>query len=203
MSLMILIILASGVFLVGGVAPKMHDDTLNMASTGVVEGVKSDGVSGSSFAAAPGTNNESKKSLQMKQLILTTTTPTPVGPTRTPTPTTGSESDDETWNLSYSKVGCENFGSGQEGEKGTIVANGTLSGYISIEVNRNGSFSQTGSSVFVPLQNSYTIKLTNSEGFSSSPWRVRIFSGGSFNRDTKNWSGGTFRALIDNDTTSC
>ena len=59
MSLMILIILASGVFLVGGVAPKIHDDTLNMASTGVVEGVKSEDSAGNSFTASAGTNNES------------------------------------------------------------------------------------------------------------------------------------------------
>ncbi len=175
MSLMILIILASGVFLVGGVAPKMHDDTLNMASTDVVEGVKSDGVSGSSFAAAPGTNNESKKSLQMKQLILTTATPIPsVTPTRIPT-ITPSTSDEASITVALGECDTEK----DPIVIGSATAISKTSGYLLIDIETStGTFATFQTLVFSGVTQKYNLILTARDGFMTKNWRIKLISGG-------------------------
>ncbi len=187
MSLMILIILASGVFLVGGVAPKMHDDTLNMASTGVVEGVKSDGVSGSSFAAAPGTNNESKKSLQMKQLILTTATPT--------RPPKIEEIDQ--WDIFISPISCSS-GLG----KTSLTLKGPKNGYLKLEIsNTSGGFYSIDTGFFHSKEHKMTLTIANSLGFDKSKWKLSLYESGT-ELDSQ-WSGGILRKELIQEPTGC
>jgi len=203
MSLMILIILASGVFLVWVVAPKMHDDTLNMASTGVVEGVKSDGVSGSSFAAAPGTNNESKKSLQMKQLILATATPTPIGPARTPTSTTTptTPKSPATASIIFSLNTCEII-KGQKTVMGKILVTGTSQGYLLLEKegSTQGSFVEVGKILFGTPSRTYNLILTEDDGVIDKKLRAKLFytSG-----KIKELYGGTETVLKESPTILC
>ncbi len=188
MSLLLLIILVSGVFLVGGVTPKMHDDTLDMKTTGTVQGVQS-GSTGSSFAGAPGTSNGSKKSLQMKQLILTTTTPTPIGPapTKTPTPTTTSPSSE--WKITYKFVECR-----EDASAGNLELTGSTSGYTITEVKYSGEPDWTfaDSEKFDGAKTKNAIILFPQE--KPFIWRVTLFSGGTF---TTRGSGGTLRATYD------
>ncbi len=185
MSLLLLIILVSGVFLVGGVTPKMHDDTLDMKTTGSVQGVHS-GSTGSSFAA-PGTGSESKKSLQMKQLILTTSTPTP---------SSRSTSSDE-WDISLSTVTCQS-GVG----KASLTLKGPRKGYLVIEQEiYSGSFTPVDVGEFVSTEHRMTLVLPSSSFFNSRKWRIKLFEGGLITNYV--WSGGVERKSSDQNPTSC
>lgn len=186
MSLLLLIILVSGVFLVGGVTPKMHNDTLDMKTTGSVQGVQSGSTSGSSFAA-PGTGGESKKSLQMRQLILATTTPTPVNPTKTPTPTAAIPSSE--WKITYKFVECRD-----DASAGNLELTGSTSGYTITEVKYSGEPDWTfaDSEKFNGAKTKNAIILYPQE--KPFIWRVTLFSGGTF---TTRGSGGTLRATYD------
>ena len=184
MSLLLLIILVSGVFLVGGVTPKMHNDTLDMKTTGTVQGVQSGGATGSSFAA-PGTSNGSKKSLQMKQLILTTTTPTPKS-----TP-------EDNWSIVVATPTC------QGNLAKTIVTNkGTKNGYIRLDISdTSGVFSRVDTGVFLPVEHKMTLTLSNSAGFNTTKWKLSLFEGGT-ELDSQ-WNGGTLRKELVQEATGC
>lgn len=182
MSLLLLIILVSGVFLVGGVAPKMHDDTLDMASTGVVEGVKSEDSAGNSFAASAGTNNESKKSLQMKQLILTTATPTPVtptptrAPTPTPTPAGGSSGSPSAETITFTLSECETI-KNAPAMKGKITVTGAAPGYLAVEkeLSTPETYSGFAKILFNPSQTTYNLFLTESDAVFGKKLRAKLF----------------------------
>lgn len=202
-SVILAIILISGVFLTGGVLPHMEDDTLKKDTTAVVQGIKSEDESGNSFIASTTTGSDTKRSIQMKQLVLITATPTPTGtPIPTPTPIATSSSGD-TWSITYTKINCGTLESGLVGETGTVTIAGPVVGYMVVEIEKEGVFATIQTSGFTPPTNTYTAKLPNLVGFNTSNWRIRAHSGGIYNSVDKIWSGGTFKVNYDGQPTGC
>ena len=183
------IILISGVFLAGGVLPNMKDDTLNMESTGVVEGVRSEDAQGQSLIAAAGSSNDSKKTLQMKQLILMTATPIPTSST----PSTTSSS------ISVLIGACEEIKGPSAQIEATVI--GTESGYISVEIESGSSFQTVSTAKFSLSPTTYNILLQKIDGFTTKKWKVKLFSGGTAVGGI--FSGGTERASSLNKPIPC
>lgn len=198
-TLILAIVLISGVFLTGGILPSMREDTLKKDTEAVVQGIRSEDSSGTSFIASSGTTNDAKKTLQMKQLILATVTPTPTGtpiptPTRTPTPT-----QDPIWDISFQLTSCIRETSPIAA--GLIAATGDENGYISLEIENGGIYTQIVSTQYLTSNLDYEVDLPSSVGYSSNNWRIRLFSGGS--QLSGKWQGGTLKNTLNQEPTGC
>lgn len=102
------------------------------------------------------------------------------------------------WSIEIENKGCE-------AQENTSVATvtGLAPGYISVEIsNGAGGFAviQTDSFTNLPVS-VYELSLPNTLGFNTTPWRVRVFEGGTQNGN--DFSGGTEKAVKDASSTGC
>lgn len=186
-SLVIIVILASAIFLSGGIFPSMRDDTLKKDTSGIVAGVRSEDASGNSLLAAAGSSNDTKKTIQMKQLILVTPTPTKPGST--------TQTND--WNITLSPITCQS-GVG----RATLTLLGPKKGYLIIEQEvYSGTFTPVDSAEFIPTEHKITLVMPNSSYFNSRKWKIQILEGGS--QVGYEWVGGIKRKSLDQNPTSC
>lgn len=85
----------------------------------------------------------------------------------------------------------------------TVIVTSENPGYISLEIsNGAGGFASVDTHEFKNLPTSvYELELPNELGFNASPWRVRLFEGGT--QTNGNFTGGTEKEVKDSSATNC
>ncbi len=209
-SVILAIILISGVFLTGGILPHMEDETLKKDTTAVVQGIKSEDESGNSFIASNTTGSDTKRSIQMKQLVLITATPTPSvtptpsptpTPTPTPTPISGTSGSSATASITFTLDACELI-KGKKTIQGKIVATGTTQGYLLLEKEGaiTGFYTELGKVLFGTPSRTYNLFLTEDDGVIDKKLRAKLFYTAGKVGEV---SGGTEAVIKESTTLTC
>lgn len=122
-------------------------------------------------------------------------------PTATPgtngTPVVSPSPADNQWNISYTITSCENGLA-----TGVITTTSLADGYVVLETqDGSGSYLERSSDVATSPTQSLGLELVPAWNHAASPWRLRLYEGGSGTKD--NYSGGTLRNTIEGTPTGC
>ncbi|MDO8270170.1 MAG: hypothetical protein Q7T54_05890 [Candidatus Levybacteria bacterium] len=126
-----------------------------------------------------------------------TPTTDPTAPTAGPTGSTITPSSSGVWNITGVFKGCNIDGF----PKADIFSEGPTNGYIKLSVEDAGGYKQIATASFLAPRSTNKATLLKSLNFSTKPWRVELYSGGSISGES--WSGGTLQKAYIGAPTGC
>lgn len=106
------------------------------------------------------------------------------------------------WSLIYTLAsGCANE-NGVVSKKGQIIAEGSSSGYIVLQIQDGTSYRDVQFQEFRSPKLFYPMDLKGRNGFDENNWRLRLYSGGAQQSENL-WQGGTLEKEIGGQPTNC
>lgn len=135
------------------------------------------------------------------QVADTTVTPTSTQPTVTPTETQPTPTSVPGWSVSLSSSSCKLTSENTPYLDSNLEIVGTSNGYVALEVTE-GSITETITTLaFAPPSKNHKVYLHKAQGFSTNPWRVAVYEGGS--QVNGQWQAGVEKASYTGDPTGC